>query len=201
MSSLLMVISQFSVAKETSSESPSCAFDVFVPISASCPLEGSGKVTHIVDSRTMWVMPNDKNADFNMSRATNNTFKNQSRDRSKGIKLNILGVSNTIAKLDTSSVMNIENDAVDFLSESILGKNVSYACYFLDDKINLLCSVDFKGNDLGQIFIKKGLSKYVVKYGRHPKRDKEYEQAELEAKGSEIGIWKPFFGMFIFKKK
>lgn len=178
-----------------------CEFDAYVLIDGSCPLVGQGSITSIIDSASMWVMPNDEQAQFNINRASNNTFKNQSRNRSKGIKMSILGINNSIAKLDNESKNSIENEAAEFLKKSLLGKNVKFSCYYLDEKINLLCDIDYQGNNIGLMYLKEGLSKYSTKYGKHPTKDKEYSLAEETAKKAGLGIWKPFFGMFIFNRK
>ncbi|MNM03442.1 hypothetical protein D3C81_134200 [compost metagenome] len=177
---------------------PDCSPDELTAISAACPLSGKGKITQVIDSKTIWIRPSGDNANLNVERANNNTFKNKSRNRKKGIKINVLGINNTAAKLDSLDKRNIETDAIDFLYENLLGKEVDFNCYYIDEKISLICGIEYQKNDIGLIYIQRGLSEYNTRYGKHPTKDREYRAAEGIAKSKKLGIWKPFFGMFIF---
>lgn len=178
-----------------------CHPDQFTLIESSCPMRGRGQLVQVDSSQMMWIKPTDNNSNLNLDRTMNNLRKDDSRNRSKGIKIKLLGVNNYLASINMSSNKKLEKEAFDFLADFLLGKEVTYTCFFIDKRDNLNCEVDYQDNDIGLLFIQKGQSPYYTKEGIHPIRNSEYKNAETKAKEEQVGVWGPFYGMFIFNKK
>lgn len=150
-------------------------------------IKGTGYLSYVVDGDTYWINADKKDV-----------WTRISRDAApKSVRLKNLRFKARILNIDTEeSVHRNKRKNTSFgkktsqiVSSELADKNVSFICTGVGKYKRPLCSVYLNGKDYALILIKRGLSPYVTRYGRHFSSHKDYVSAELFAKRNKLGIW------------
>ena len=65
-----------------------------------------------------------------------------------------------------------------YLKKLIEKKNVNFTCWKQGDYDRYICSVSYKGNDIGIHMIENDHSKYITYFGKHPYMHTAYKRAQ-----------------------
>lgn len=143
-------------------------------------VQGTGVAYIVIDGDTLIVNADDKknyNKLKSYSRAPDQLRYFDDRFKSFRIRLAAVDTQESVHK-DKSKNSQQGKEASIYLKNKIEKKRIGYTCWDHGKYGRLICSVSYKGKDIGLDLIENGYSKYISYWGKHPYLDKEYRTAD-----------------------
>ena len=150
-------------------------------------VSGTGIISRVVDGDTYWIKADSIHVWRKIVTAAR---KGTYRWKSRTFKMRLLNVDTEESVHRNKSKNTVFGKLTSRLvKKELSGRAVSFVCHGVGYYGRTLCSIYAGKRDYGRSLVKRGLSAYVTKYGKHFLNHKQYVAAEHYARLHRLGIW------------
>lgn len=141
-------------------------------------IDGDGMVYRVIDGDTYIVNIESLDAYQALYDAAPPAGKKHFNPHFKSFKIRLANVDTAESvHVDASRNTEAGRQASAFVRQWIQGAFVGFRCWEFDKYGRAICSVSRNGKDVGVELVRKGLSKYVTRWGNHPFLHNQYQRA------------------------
>ena len=156
---------------------------------------GLGKIVVFAGLNQVWIQLSDKDEYSNISDRAPFRFK---KPQHLTFLTQIYGVEEKFIQ----SVVNPEKDKqyqiMRVMSSTLIGRAVTMECFDRNDSLGIpICLFKISGKDLGLSLIGEGYSRFITKSTEETELTQVYRRIEESAKEKGLGIWEPYYGLFV----
>lgn len=160
------------------------------------PLRAEGEILFFNDLSTVWVFVYSED---NFNKMTSKSKQKYLSKKDRILAINIFGIMK-VEKLKSFNDTDNQQVALQEIESRIKGRSATLNCIGSTKKDGLpICEVIVGSVNLGMGMIENGISPFVQEGVINSQIRKIYLGAQESAKESQIGVWKPFYGLFKFE--
>lgn len=144
------------------------------------PLTGEAEIYRVIDGDTYILNAGSDAAFTELAQAARRAGADEHlQPRYRGFRVRLFGVDTAESVHPDAARNTAEGKAVSrAVAERLEGERVTYRCFDFGYYERAICTLNHRGEDVGEWLIRSGYSDYITEYGRHPFDHDGYRAAE-----------------------